>query len=34
MLDSLSGALASKRVSEAPKGQLAPDGNRSGPAKG
>ncbi len=33
-MGSLSGALASKRVTEAFKCQLAPDGNRSGPAKG
>ena len=33
LVGSLSGALASKKVTEAFKGQLAPDGNRSGRAK-
>jgi len=33
LMGSLSGALASQRVTEAFKGQLAPDGNRSGRVK-
>ena len=34
LMGSLSGALFSKKVTEKFKGRLAPDGNRSGPAKG
>lgn len=33
VLGSLTGAVASKKVTEASKGQLTPDGNRSGPTK-
>ena len=34
LVGSLSGALFSQKVTEKFKGQLAPDGNRSGPVKG
>ena len=33
-MGSLAGAVASQKVTEASKGRLAPDGNRSGPTKG